>query len=178
MVSNGYTTDFHSNTEIARKAEDITAELLEQIYRDVDFKSVHDERECFYKGDIKGTNGKYYEVKDCSCIHRTGNVFTEYSKEWNNGTITDGWIKSCTGEYLCVLDRIDHNLYVLDLNKLKRIYKNYRRVKTNMGDNYTVGYCVPLRECRKQGVLLYETPYFYCEEMDYHYIGKEYCSVI
>lgn len=172
MVNRKYTTNFKNNTEVAREAEEITIELLEQLIDGVDFISVHDNEECFHLGDILGSDGKYYDVKDDGVIHRTGNIFAEEKKYWNSGTASDGWMRNGKYDYLCVLDMIDHNLYVLDFQKFKKIYKNGKFIKTNVGDNITTGYCVPLWRCRETGCLLYEVSYDYDESWELYSIKE------
>ena len=172
MVNRNYTDDFNNNTEIAREAEEITIDLLYQLIPGTKFKSVHDDPSCFHLGDILSSDGKYYDAKDDGVIHRTGNVFCEEQKYWRNGKTGDGWMRNGQYDYLCVLDMIKHNLYVLDFKKLKKVYKQGRFIKTDMGDNITSGYCFPLWKCRKMGILVYETEYHYDEDWDFYEIGK------
>ena len=166
MVNRNYTTDFNTNTEIAREAEEITIQLLHQLIEGTKFTSVHDDASCYHLGDILSSDGKYYDAKDDGVIHRTGNVFCEEKKRWNSGNITDGWMRNGEYDYLCVLDNVDHNLYVLDFEKLKKVYKQGRYIETYMGDNVTGGYCLPLWKCRKYGILLYEASYHYDEDWE------------
>lgn len=172
MVNRNYTTDFNNNTEVARKAEEITIELLEQLIKGVKFISVHDDEECFHLGDILSSDGKYYDVKDDGVIHRTGNIFAEEMKYWKSGSISDGWMRNGKYDYLCILDMIDHNLYILDFNRFKKMYRKGKFIKTNMGDNITTGYCVPLWRCREDKCLLYEIQYEYDEDFDFYSIKK------
>lgn len=174
MVNRNYTDDLQNNAEIAREAEEITIELLHQIADGVTFTSVHDDPKYYHLGDILSSTGKHYDVKDDGVIHRTGNVFAEEKKYWyRSGTFGDGWMRNGKYDFLCVLDMIDHNLYILDFPKFKKIYKQGRYIDTNMGDNRSYGYCVPLKKCRECGVLLYETPYYFDECWDCYCIGKE-----
>jgi hypothetical protein len=174
MINSKYTSDFHSNTEVAREAEEITIDLLHQLIQGVGFTSVHDDPSCFHLGDILASNGKYYDVKDDGVVHRTGNIFAEEKKFWyRSQKFGDGWMRDGKYDYLCVLDMIDNNLYVLDFNKFKKIYKKGRYIDTNMGDNRTYGYCVPLWLCRESGALLYETPYYFDESWECYFIGEK-----
>ena len=166
MVNRNYTSDFNNNVKVSKEAEDITMQLLHQLVTGVKFKSVRDDQACYHLGDILGSDGEYYDVKDDGVVHRTGNVFCEEKKLWNSGKVTDGWMRNGEYNYLCVLDMIDKNLYVLDFEKLKKVYKQGRFITTNMGDNRTTGYCFPLRKCREQGILVYETEYVYDDEWE------------
>ena len=109
---------------------------------------------------------------DDGVIHRTGNIFAEEMKYWKSGSISDGWMRNGKYDYLCVLDMIDHNLYILDFNRFKKMYRKGKFIKTNMGDNITTGYCVPLWRCREDKCLLYEIQYEYDEDFDFYSIKK------
>lgn len=167
MVNERYTTNIKENAEIAREAEEIVIDLLGELITDRQFFSVHDDEECWHLGDIIDTKGKYYDAKDDGRIHKTGNVFAEDRKFWNDGTQTDGWMRNGQYDYLCILDRVKKKIYVLDFNKLKKVYRGGRYITTNMGDNVTAGFCYPLSKCRKNGILLYETSYDYDEDWGY-----------
>lgn len=174
MTTRNYTKDFYTNTEIALHGEEIVRELLHQLIPDEKFYSEHYNEGAYHLGDIISSKGIYYEVKDDGKIHETGNVFCEERKFWSKKKVTDGWMRTEKPDYLCVLDDVGYNLYVLDFEKLKKIYKNGNfYALTNMGDNLTGGYCVPLWKCRKHGVIVFETAYHYDAEWDCYELGKE-----
>lgn len=175
-----YDGNIEENAEKARLSEAITMELLAQIMPDIGFKSLHDDSSKWHYGDIISTDGKYYDTKDDGRINETGNVFAEYRKEWKDkygcftGEVSDGWMLNSKYDYVCVLDMIGNNIYVLDFKKLKKIYNrncNKRKV-SHLKDNDSWGYCVPLWRCRENDVVVYETPYYYDEEWDMYSIGK------
>lgn len=172
MTTRNYTKDFKNNVDVAFEKEEIVIELLHLLKPDRKFYSEHNNENAYHLGDIISDKGKYYEVKDDGRIHDTGNVFVESVKRWRSGKVTDGWIKTEKPDYLCVLDEIGCNLYILNYEKLKEIYKQYRFVNTNMGDNITGGFCVPLTACRKRGVLVCETKYYYDEDWDCYEIAE------
>lgn len=165
-----YTADFQNNVKVSLEAENIAKDLLGQLIPNTKFTSVRDDAAYYHIGDLLGNDGKGYDVKDDGIIHRTGNVFCEELKIWKSGIITDGWMRNGQYDYLCILDQIDHHFYVLDFPKLKRVYKNGKDITTDMGDNDTFGYIYPLRKCREQRILLFETEYYYEEIMNYNYI--------
>lgn len=167
MERNKYNGDIQENSEAARLSEEIAIQLLHQIEVGKKFYSLHDDKEFWHYGDIISSDGIYYDAKDDGIIHRSGNVFAEDKKIWNSGEITNGWMGNSKYDYVCIVDLIECNFYILDFKKLKKIYKigtAYRPSKHN--DNISWGYCVPLWKCRKHGVLVYETKFTYDEDMD------------
>ena len=166
MKRNNYDGNIKDNSEAARMAEDIAVQLLHQIYAGTKFYSVHDDQSLWHYGDIISSDGFYYDAKDDGVIYRTGNVYAEDKKIWNDGKITDGWMGNSKYDYVCIVDLIECNFYVLDFEKLKKIYKNGNAYRPSQhDDNLTWGYCVPLWKCRKYGVLVYEAGFEY-DDMD------------
>lgn len=174
MVNRNYTYDLKTNAEIARLAEEITIQLLHQIYPNNKFYSVHDDPEFYHKGDIITQNGKTLDAKDDGRIHDTNNVFCEECKRFYNSPdkLADGWMRNGEYDFLCVVDRYDKKLYILNFKKLKRIYKQFRDVQTDMGDCISYGFIVPLRVCRKNGILMKEVKYTYDEDLDCYDVVK------
>lgn len=171
MVNRNYTEDFQNNVKVSFEAEKIAKDLLEQLTWDT-FITVRDDPKYFHVGDLLSSDGKGWDVKDDGVIHRTGNVFCETKKHWKyTGETTDGWMLNGKYDYLCVLDRIDKNIYVLDFNELKKVYKlyGYSRRGINMGDNYTDGFVLSLCKCRNLGLLIYEAHYEYDALLDYNF---------
>ena len=160
-----YGVDFYDNAEIALESELIVQELLGKIYEDKQFYSEHYNEGAYHLGDIISDDGVYYEVKDDGVIHRTNNVFTETKKKWKNShKITDGWMYTEKPSYLCVLDMVAQRLFILDFEKLKEIYNRKNRfITTDLGDNYSSGYLVPLWKCKENDAIVYATGYSYDE---------------
>ena len=52
-----------------------------------------------------------------------------------------------------IFDDVDKNIYILDFKALKKVYENYPLKKSRLSDCNSYGNCVPLRECRKLGIL-------------------------
>ncbi len=162
-----YTADFRHNVKVSLEAENIARELIEQLTLD-NLVSVRDEPEFFHVGDLLNQDGQGYDVKDDGVIHRTKNVFCEVKKHWRSGETTDGWMLNGEYNYLCVLDRVKHNIYILDFPKLQKEYKKigFPRYGINMGDNLTDGFVVSLKRCRKFGLMVCEGHYEYNENID------------
>lgn len=174
MATNrNYTADFQHNVSVSLEAEEIAQQLLGQLTHQK-FVSVRNDPAFFHVGDLLSMDGKGYDVKDDGVIHRTGNVFCEVKKKWKNGNITDGWMLNGEYDYLVILDRVDKNIYVLDFERLKKIYKSYGFYKSNidMGDNYTDGFAISLHRCKKYGALVYSSSYTYDEDWDCYDIAS------
>lgn len=160
---NKYTTDIKTNAEIARQSESIAQCILQQLYPQSTFESIHDEQALWHYGDIMQDGWVYYDVKDDGCIAKTGNVFCELGKKWKySGEKSDGWMKNGHYDYVCVLDQISCKMYVLDFRALKKVYREGRYISgIDLGDNYTCGYIVTLNKLRKRGVIECEVQYQY-----------------
>ena len=162
MTNQKYNGNIEQNSEIARESEEICIQLLEDIYLDKTFTSVHDDKTCWHLGDILCSDGTYWDSKDDNRIYDTGNVFAEDKKVWPSGKVSKGWMRNSQYDYVCVLDQIGHNLYILDFKKLQKIYKDRNKyVVSHLSDNDSWGYCVPLWKCRNSGALVFETSYHY-----------------
>lgn len=171
-----YDGNIKENAEMAKKSEDIVIELMTQLKPGTEFKSLHDDTAMWHYGDILGTDGKYYDAKDDGLIYRTGNVFAEDVIQWDTGEVTNGWMRNSKYNYVCVLDLIECNMWVLDFKELKRIYRdsgNVRRPSYHKDKSVSYGYCVPLWKCRENNVIVYETQFYYDEAWGMYIIGKE-----
>ena len=170
MERNKYDGNTQANAEMARDSEEIARELLNQLMPGQGFLSVHDEQELWHYGDIVSKDGKYFDVKDDGRICDTGNVFAEECKRFysNPDELADGWMKNSKYDYVCILDLIKQNMYVLDFAKLKKIYKNssHKYAPSYLSDCISWGYCVPLSKCRKQGIIVAETGFVYDDDFD------------
>lgn len=170
MTNREYNKDFKHNVKVSLEAENIAKELLEEL-TGKQFYSVRNDPEFFHIGDLITVDGKGWDVKDDGVINWSQNVFCETRKYWPDGDITDGWMLNGEYTYLVVLDRVKKNIYVLDFEKLKKIYKTGKfKSRIDMGDNYTDGFTVSLAKCRKQNILVYEAAYEYDDMIGYYYI--------
>lgn len=165
-----YTKDFQHNVKVSLEAEEIARELLEQLTLD-EFVSVRDDPAFYHVGDLLNQNWESFDVKDDGVIHRTGNVFCETRKRWkSSGTVTEGWMLNGEYDYLVVLDRVKHHIYILDFEKLKKVYRTsgHAVYGIDMGDNYTDGFVISLKKCRALGVLIDEAEYEYNDTGHYY----------
>lgn len=155
------------DAEIARAAEDKAIRILELAFDGkARFDNLHDDPEYWHRGDVRMTSsdGKYElygDVKDESRIYKTRNVFAENYKYFhsNPNQKAKGWMRSSQYDLVFILDDIGDYIYVLDFRKLKSIYENYTLRKSKLSDCNAWGNCVPLRACRKHGVLRFEIKY-------------------
>lgn len=153
------------DAEIARPAEEKAIRILELAFDGkAHFDNLHDKPEYWHRGDVRMTCGEhviYGDVKDESRIYETRNVFAENYKYFHSkpNQKAKGWMRSSQYDLVFILDDIGDNLYILDFPRLKRIYENYTLRQSRLSDCNAYGNCVPLRECRKHGVLRFEIKY-------------------
>ena len=168
-----YNEDFDHNVKVSFKAENIAKALLEELTHE-SFYSVRNDPAFYHIGDLITIDGKGWDVKDDGVINRSGNVFCEVRKHWNDGSTTDGWMLNGEYTYLVVLDQVGRNIYVLDFARLKKIYKTgIFKSNINMGDNRTDGYTISLYRCKKEGVLVYDAAYDYDEWIESYYVKEK-----
>ena len=82
--------NFNKDREAARGAEDIVRDTFSSLASGYTFQIVADEREYFYKGDIKATNcatGEelFIEVKNDGVIAKTQNILCEEENYMKDG---------------------------------------------------------------------------------------------
>ena len=156
--------DFKKELEKNRIAEVILLQVLSSIAENMVFEDVTNNPELFHYGDIKSTdkdgNVYYWDCKNDGVIHKTGRVFCETHKYFfRDMKRSAGFMENGKYDYLCVVDRVDGRIYILDFSVLLRIHKNYKEVKSIQSDAYCYGTVIPLNECRKQQALLYTIKY-------------------
>lgn len=125
--------DFKKDLEAAKPAEKLVLDTFASLATGYSFTDVSEDREYYYKGDIKAIapDGKeiYIEVKNDSRIADTGRILCEeenYIKECDyyiNGNMRG----SC--DYYCIVSEKERLIYVLDFKILKSIYKRYGEFK-------------------------------------------------
>lgn len=152
------TGSVEGDSEIARAAEELAIKVLGKALKDTTFESLHDDEGKFHVGDVvakKNGKEKYIDIKDDGRISETGNVFCEGYKYYYNkpGKKHDGFMQNSQYDYLAILDQVRGKLYLLDFEELKKIYNNYRLVRSDLSDCISYGYLVPLNVCRRKGIL-------------------------
>lgn len=157
--------NFKRDVKRAKIAEINVLELFNQlnIFEDYEFKNVTDVKECWHKGDIEVTdfygNTLYVDVKDDSCIGKTQNVLCEERVYYySNNKVARGFMYS-DYDWLAVYSKDKKEVYLLDFNILKQIYKlgNYRShmIQPNSRDQHSEVYLLPLSYCKKYGAWKY-----------------------
>lgn len=170
------------DAEIARASEEKAIRILELAFEGkAKFENLHDNPEYWHRGDVRmicGNHVCYGDVKDESRIYYTRNVFAESHKYFKNNPSKreKGWMRSSQYDLVFILDDIEDNIYILDFYKLKEIYENYNQRVSYLSDCQSVGNCVPLRECRKHGVLKFHIKYEERKDGSIDIIKFENCS--
>ena len=166
MISN-----FYSDLSKARKAENLVYQVLSALTDDYAFEEVGDKREYFYKGDVKAhdecwDDDIFVEVKDDSCIYRTGNVLCEDKVFYkNNGEFGKGNMQS-DYDYYAVVSQHDNLIYILDFDVLKKNYKKGQYKIIPHEEQNTYCYLCSINKLCKWGAMMY---YIWYEEKDGKY---------
>ena len=153
MVSN-----FFIDLDNARGAEYLVKEELEKRAPELTFENVGDQREYFYKGDIKATAADgteiFIEVKDDSRIADTHNVLCEYkvyyagSRRFGRGNMDS----EC--DYLAIRSKSENLIYIIDFNKLKTFYKKGLHKIIYHSEQDTYCYLVKLDFIKEMGAFI------------------------
>ena len=143
-------TNFNRDLAKAKTAEQIALNVLSSYYDGWLLEDVSNDRECFYKGDIKAIypcgNVQYIEVKDDSRIADTKNILCEECNYIKDG---DYFIKgnmSGSGDLYVIVSQQERKLYILDYKRLREIYTkgDYKIIQHPQ----QVTYCYLLELCR------------------------------
>ena len=162
-------SNFERDLAKARKAEHIVCDVLNSATIDYSFEEVGDQKDYFYKGDIKAmdfnNNVCFVEVKDDSRIAETGNVLCEYKvysygkSKWLKGNMQSDY------DYYAVVAQQINTIYIIDFKVLKSRYKSGKHyAKDHYGDDgrlaqKTVGTLCSLNQIKHWGGLLYTLKY-------------------
>ena len=153
MVSN-----FYTDLKKAREAEEIVRNHFSYLMPDYKFELVGNIPMYFHKGDIRvvSPSGEehFVEVKDDSCIWKTGNVLCEEEVFfYGDGELRPGNMYS-DYEIYCVVDRRGQYIFVIDFSILKQHYKEGRYTVIQHAEQETRCYLVSLGQLRKWGALM------------------------
>ena len=153
--------NFYGDLAEARKAEHLVAEVLSKLTFEYTFEEVGDQRQYFYKGDIRavedcwGLDEYFLEVKDDSCIARTRNVLCEYkvfykdSNEYGKGNMQSDY------DYYFVVSQQNKMIYVINFPMLKSIYKFGKHKVIPHEDQITYCYLCSIDMLCKNGAMMY-----------------------
>lgn len=155
--------DFYSDLEKAKSAETLVATVFSSLTNDYKFEEVGDQKEYFYRGDIKATaaDGReiFIEVKNDSRIAETHNVLCEEEVYYkSDGYFGKGNMKSNYDIY-CVVSQQEQKIYVIDFSVLQA---NYRRGEFKVIRHYdqdTYCYLLPIGTIKKLGGLITTVEY-------------------
>lgn len=158
MVSN-----FYSDLNKAKKAEDLVRETFASLTNEYTFIDVSNDREYFKRGDIKavGKDGKevMIEVKNDSRIAETHNLLCEeenYFIEYGNyvkGNFYSDY------EIYCVVSQAERKIYIMDFSILKQHYKSGYFKEIKHYEQICYCYLCPLGKVRQWGAMIEELSY-------------------
>lgn len=150
--------NFYEDLELGRKAEYLALGVFRKIAPACRFTHVGNDRDCYYKGDIKAItiDGKEYfiEIKDDKCIWKTGNVLCEeevFYKE--RGYFGKGNMQG-ESDFYCVVSRKERKIYCFDFEKMRKHYKQGRFQCIDHPQQTTYCYLCSLGQMRRWGALI------------------------
>ena len=151
-------SNFYEDLNNAKTAELMVRDLFASLTDQYTFDAVGDQREYFYRGDIRATtpSGKeiFIEVKDDSVIHKTGNILCEdevYYKQYDyygKGNMQSDY------DIYCVVSKPARKIYVLDFKVLKEIYTKGEFKMIDHYDQTTYCYLLPIGRAKQWKALL------------------------
>lgn len=158
MVSN-----FWIDLENAKSAERLVREKLQELLPDYLIEDVSNERQYFYKGDLRATDLEsgdtiFIEVKKDSRIAETQNVLCEYEVFYNDSGFKKGNMYSDYDIYTIVSED-ERKIYVLDFDILQANYKSGKHKIIKHFDQTTYCYLMPLAQLKAMGALIAEVTY-------------------
>ena len=157
-------SEFRRDAAAAKPAELLVMNVMAAKATNWSFQHVGEDRLYYHIGDIKATNKTtgeivYLEVKNDSRIAATGNVLCEEENYFfDSRCYTKGNMYS-NYQYYCVLSQDDRKIYIIDFDKLRRIYKQGRFTQIYHNDNICYCFLLPLDTVRAHGALLCEVEY-------------------
>lgn len=157
-------SQFQNDLEKAKTAEQIALQLLQSKNGNYRFEDISNNKEYYYKGDIKATclttGQEYYiDVKDDSRIAETRNILCEEENYWKDtGIYTDGFMHY-DYDYLAIVSQSTKEVYIIDFKVLKRIYKSGQAQVKQHYENDSYYYILPLSAVKRNNGLLHILTY-------------------
>lgn len=150
--------NFYTDLEKAKKAEQIVKDTFAALTKKYTFEDVSNNREYFYKGDIKATSstGKeiFIEVKDDSRIAESKNVLCEYEVYYKESNYYGKGNMKANYDIYCVVSQSERKIYVIDFSILKQIYKKGEHKVIDHYNQTTYCYLLSLGTIKKYGGLI------------------------
>lgn len=156
-------SQFQKDLFEAHKAEQIVLDILSSLAPGYTFEDVSNDSKYYHKGDIKAvdSNGKeiMIEVKDDSCIYKTGNILCEEENYYFEADYYKRGNFYSDYEIYCVVSQQARKIYLFDFSILKQIYKKgeYREIRHY--ENICCCYLLPLGWAKKYNALIKEIDY-------------------
>ena len=105
-----------------KEGERLFAQIMEQsnyVVEDVSGNADYFAKDIDFIITSPTGNTKTFEVKWCSRISQTGNLFLEFSnprsKQWNG----EGWWKHCEADFLVYGDSVNQQFYIYPMKELR-----------------------------------------------------------
>lgn len=147
---------FKEDLKRGKKSEELVKEILEELAPEYEFRITGMLFQ--HKGDIEAIapDGSVYylEVKDDSCIAKTGNILCEEEVYYSDSDkLLPGNMYS-DYQFYCVLSQSERKIYVIDFDILRANYKSgyYKEIPHPYQTTYA--YLVELWKIKKWGGLI------------------------
>lgn len=156
-------SNFFSDLRQAQSAEILVRDVFANLSSDYTFTCVGDQREYWYKGDVKATapDGReiFIEVKNDSRIWETHNVLCEEEVYYCDGDYYGKGNMQSNYDIYVVVSQHDKKIYVIDFKVLKAIYKKgiYKTIAHAQQTTYC--YLLALSQIKKHGGMIAELEY-------------------
>ena len=144
------TSTFYEDLKGAKGAEHLVFNVLSSLDKERTYEYVGDNRDYYYKGDIKATekSGKeiFIEVKNDSRIAETQRVLCEEGNYFKRvDYYKDGGMYNKTDIY-CVVSESERKIYIMDFKVLQKHYQSGQYME--LDHPVEVTYCFLLELCR------------------------------
>ena len=151
--------NFQRDLSKGKEAERVVFNTLSALYPDYTFEDISDQREYRRIGDIKAINNStgvvsYFEVKNDSVIHNTGNINCEEEVYYNDDDrVVKGFMYN-DYQYYCILSAQERKIYIIDFKILQENYKKGQLKIMEHYDQMSYCYLLPIGYIKKLGGLI------------------------
>ena len=149
---------FYRDLAQARKSEQLVLEVLSALTTDYTFEPVGDNREYFYKGDIKvvANNGEeiFVEVKNDSVIYKSGNILCEEEVYFKDTDYYDKGNMQSDYDIYAIVSEQERRIYILDFKVLKANYRLGEYKAIHHPSQITYCYLLPLGVAKAKGAVI------------------------
>ena len=158
-----HVSNFQADLQKGKIGEKIALDVLQGTTENYAFEDVSDLKEYHHKGDIMvlrdGELECFIDVKDDGVLHKSRNILCEdkvyYRKQKQ---MKDGFMHY-DYNYLAIVSQPEKKIYIIDMKKLKKHYKEGLKRELHYSWQYSICYFVPLEKAYKYNMVVAEIDY-------------------